>query len=349
MAEIVKEISQPFDAHVHLREGPMLETVARFTADVFARGVVMGNLLRPVVTAQDVAKYREATLRVVPNFEPIMTVMLVKQMTPPILTAANQAGAKVLKLIPGGTSTNSELGIKLEHLKDYYPVLEAARDLGMIFSGHWELDYDNEREEEIFPSEREVKAMPFLEKIIDDFPDLKIVVEHVSDRRMVNLVKQAPPNVVATVTVHHLLYTYFDVYTDLGKIKNPHLFCKPIMKECLDRIAISQVVINGNKKFFFGSDSAPHPLALKLKGLPVAGVFSAPTALPQLTQFFEQYHILDRLENFVSEFGPNFYGLPVNKNKIKITKEKWFCPSQIGKIPVVPLGAGQEFDWQVEK
>jgi dihydroorotase len=201
--------------------------------------------------------------------------------------------------------------------------------------------------EKILAKEREFRAMPILKNLIKDIPGLKIVVEHVSDRRLVDLVKKAPPNVAATVTAHHLLYTYDDVYTETGAIKNPHLVCNPIMKSWLDRKVIRQTVFGGNKKFFFGSDSAPHPLAEKrFKIPPPAGIFN-PFALLILAHIFEQFGVLDHLENFVSVFGARFYGLDLNDEKVMLKKETWLVPCQIGEFPLVPLWAGQELSWQV--
>lgn len=333
------------DFHAHLREGEMLEKVLLFS-NFWGRVTVMGNLSKPVATAHNVIKYRNKILQLNPKFIPIMSAMLVNSATAEILRKTFEAGAKVLKLIPGGTSTNSNEGVSLENLHIYYPVLEEAQKLGMIFSGHWELATDPLSGEEIPEVEREERAMPYLEKIIESFPNLKIIVEHATTKRMIEFVKDAPANVASTLTVHHALLTYNKVYHCDGI--NPFNYCKPVAKFVYDRKAIVEAMISGNPKFFFGSDSAPHLPERKRGQNPAAGIFTpAEVALTVLTEIFDSFGALSELENFISMSGAEFYDLPLNKDFITLRRKKWTVPKDYNGI--VPFMAGHELGWKVEQ
>jgi len=338
-------IRKPDDMHIHLRQGSMLANVLPFTSSVFARAVVMGNLSVPITTATNVVWYEKEISSQAPDFEPIMSIMLTNSTTPEIVRKANQAGAKVLKLIPGNTSTNSAEGVSLENLKEFYPVLKTVRDLDMIFSGHWELAINPYTGFEIPELRREVQAFHYLRELIRNVPGLKIVVEHMSTRAMIRLVEQAPENVAATITVHHPILSIEDVLGDNGKISNPYHYCKPIVKARINRQAIKNAVLSGNPKFFFGSDSAPHPKSAKERDSPAAGIFTAPVALPLLCKLFESRHALDKLEGFVSEFGARFYGLPLNEGTITIKQNKWTVPDQHEGIKI--FQGGKQLRWRV--
>ena len=343
-------IIRPDDFYVHSRQGDLLRTVLPFTANIFGRAVIMGNLAVPVVTAEQVENYRSEILSsgVRPSFNPIMSVMLVmlvNGMTPEMLAGAQGAGARVLKFIPGGTSTNSNEGVPLTELKNYYPVLAKAHELGMIFSGHFELIADPETGKNIPELEREERAIPFLEAMVREFPDLKIVVEHVTTGRMVRLVKDSPVNVAATITAHHLLLEARDVIDGEGQIINPLNYCKPIAKTKEDREAVIKAAISGNPKFFFGSDFAPHPILAKRKIPPAAEIFSAPVALSLLAKVFEARGALGGLEDFSSRFGAQFYGLPLNPGTITLEKRDWLVPESVGGIPI--FLRGEILEWRV--
>jgi dihydroorotase len=335
-------IRQPDDMHTHFRNGELLKRVIPFSR-IFKRCLAMGNLPKPVATAEDVERYRHEINDAAPDIEPVMTIMLIRETSPSTIRKAYQSGAQVLKLIPGLTSTNSEQGIGLPELKEYYPVLESASALGMIFSVHFELNIDPLSGKEIPETDREKRAIPFLFDLIDNFPDLKIVVEHATTREMITAVKTAPENVAATLTAHHALLTTDDVLGRWGKISDPLNYCKPVAKKQADREKIIKAMISGNPKFFFGSDSAPHPLDKKMKN--TAGLFTAPVALPLLAEIFDKHEALDNLEDFTSTFGANFYGRKLNMGKIKLMKSDWQPPESINNIPL--FYGGKTLHWEV--
>jgi len=343
MKEII--IRSPDDMHFHPRSGKMLQAVLPFTSKVFPRGVVMGNLPKPVVTADDAEAYRAEILGVDGNFSPIMTIMLTKQTTPQVVAEAFRRGFKVLKYIPNNVSTNSEEGVALTELQAYYPVLEMAQELGMIFSGHWESPF-NSNGSSVLEAGREEEAIRFLDMVVKLFPKLRMVVEHASTEKMIEYVKRAPTNVGATLTVHHALLVYSDVCDEDGKIYNPYYYCKPIAKKPSDRSAIVKTMISGYPKFFFGSDSAPHSTSVKGNISPSAGIFTAPVALPLLCELFEDGGVLSRLEDFVSRFGAEFYGLPLNDGKITLKKEEWLVPELVGEVRI--FKNGQQVSWRVK-
>jgi len=342
-------IRRPDDMHVHLRQRQMLIDVLPFTANVFSRAVVMGNLNSPVETAEDVERYRQEILKQTPfGFSPIMSIMLTKRTTPEIVRKAHQAGAKALKFIPANTSTHSKEGIRLEDLEKFYPVLETVRELDMIFSGHWELNKypSNSLLKEIIPKiQQETASMAYLAEVIHDMPGLKIIVEHITTIGMIKLVQLAPPNVAATITAHHPILTTKDVLDTKGKVANPHNYCKPIAKAEYNRKAVVETMTSGNPKFFFGSDSASQPIWQKERKNPKPGIFSAPIALPLLCEIFEQEKMMYKLEDFVSRFGAKFYGLPLNSGPITLRREEWTVPNQYKNIKI--FMGGKKLRWSV--
>ncbi|MDD3711001.1 MAG: hypothetical protein PHP37_00115 [Patescibacteria group bacterium] len=346
-------IIKPFDAHVHLRSGDLLKAVISCTTNNFSNAVVMGNLLDPVDDLNKALLYRQEIMSNVPaghNFKPLMSVMLNKNSSPEKIEEL--AGiVQILKFIPGATSTNSEAGISFFDLCDfreaedgkYSKVLEAAEAANMVFSIHAELI--NDAFGNPIPEEhREFSALPFVKRIIAKFPKLKIVIEHVSTSEACRLVEEAPDNVVATVTLHHLLLTDQDVYDDSGNIKNIFNYCKPVAKRARDLSVIRESVFSGNKKFFFGSDSAPHLISTKLeKG--AAGIFTAPIALQKLTEIFADAGHSEMLENFVSIYGREFYGLPIPEEKVTLIRERHKYPEEIGGVKILGLTAN-ELEWK---
>lgn len=335
------------DFHLHLRRDFMLANVLPFTTSVFKRAVVMGNTSPLIRTARDVIVYRRE-IRSLTNtdFEPIMSIMLTNGTTPETIEDAHEAGAKVLKLIPGGASTNSDEGVSLSKLQEYYPVLEKVQSLGMIFSSHFELTNDPATGEEIPEIYREARAIPFLLQLAETFPDLRIVVEHASCREMIQVVKDLPSNVAATLTAHHATMTWFDCSVIKGKVIDPLNYCKPIFKTELDRIEVAEAMTSGNSKFFFGSDSAPHLMMAKFSSqgkMPAAGLFTAPVVPSVLCRIFEWHRCLDKLEDFTSRFGAEFYGLPLNEGTITMVNKPWTAPNEYKGIPV--FMGGREFNW----
>jgi len=328
------KIKRPWDMHLHLREGEMLKNVLPFTNTVFDRAVVMGNLASgPVKNAADMERYRREIIKNSDDndFEPIMSVMLVKSSTPEMIREAARAGARVLKWIPGGTSTNSDAGVSPYELRWYYPVLIEARDRGMIFSCHMELAVD-ENGNEIPELNRESMAIPILDRLITDMPGLQIVVEHATTCDMIMYLRNAPKNVGATLTVHGAILTLDDVCDTYGRIiKNPDLYCKPIAKTIYDRKMVIDTMVSGDPRFFFGSDSAPHPIEKKQAIPPAAGIYTAPVALPLLCTLFEKYGEdgwVKKMGNFTSVFGPRFYGFAPSEKQILMLRQEWIVPEQ---------------------
>lgn len=339
-------IRSPDDFHFHPRSGEMLKQVLPYTSAVFPRGVAMGNLPKPVVTANDASAYREEILRVDSRFNPLMTVMLTWRTTPEIIKEAFNQGVRILKYIPNNVSTNSEEGVALTELPDFSLVLKMAEDLGMIFSGHWESPFDGNSDFLLPEKSREERAINFLRHVVSAFPNLKIVVEHATTLEMIEYVKDAPKNVAATLTVHHAILEYADVCNSSGEICNPFHYCKPIAKNPSDRSAVIKAMMSGNPKFFFGSDSAPHPMSAKEKMPPAAGIFTAPVALPLLADLFEKNDALSNLDNFVSRFGAEFYGLPLNEGEVLLRKKEWTVPEEIAGVRA--FWGGKKLMWIVE-
>jgi dihydroorotase len=339
-------IKKGLDAHCHFRTGKMLASVGNLTARQFCRAVAMPNTVPPIETADDAENYRnEIAGACGRESEPIMAIMLTKKTTPKIVSEAGKCGVKVLKYIPRGVSTNSEESISLGELPDFYPVLQAAQDVGMIFSGHWESLRDHKGE--LPEIKREEASIVFLDKVVHVFPGLKIIVEHASTRRMIEYVRQCPLNVKATLTVHHALLTYKDVCDDMGRVINPHNYCKPIAKRMWDVAAVAAAMISGDRRFFFGSDNAPHLLSAKKKTPPNAGIFN-PFALCMLCWIFETYGALDKLHGFITA-GEKDYGLAPCNETITLVKEDQVIPESYpcADDVIVPFMAGKTVPWKI--
>ncbi len=333
-------IRTPDDMHVHLRDGEMLKSVAHFTSDVYARALVMPNTSRPIVTGQDVCDYREQILRStvemdsVPAFEPLMSVKLLKRTTP-LLRDAKAAGAIAAKFYPEGVTTNSEDGVA--DIRELEGALGEMDRLGMVLCLHGEVPG-------VFCMDREAAFLDHLRWISREFPGLRVVLEHVTTAAAVDAVFGLPDNVAATVTAHHLFHTLDDV---VGGMLSPHAFCKPIAKTPADREALRAAVTSGSPKFFFGSDTAPHLRGRKECSSGCAGVFSAPCALEALAVAFEEEKVLHRLEAFVSQFGAEFYGLPLNTGTVTLSRHGWVMDPEI--VGVVPFFAGNAIPWLVTR
>ena len=252
--------------------------------------------------------------------------------------------ARVLKLIPGATSTNSAGGISFFELKEsYYPILKMAEKIGMIFSVHAELIQDATGHD-IPELEREAAAIPFMKDIVRRFPKLKIVFEHVSTKQACDFIKMCPDNVVATITLHHLILTKENVFTVNGEVDNVFNYCKPPAKKLSDREAILEAAFSENKKFFFGSDSAPHLIEAKLNN-GAAGVFTAPILVEKLVEIFAEAGKLSKLENFISINGRKFYGLPIPEQRIKLIKVLTEYSSEVHGIKVLNCD-NHKLQWQ---
>jgi len=336
------EIPTPDDLHVHLRQDWMLEHTVEQSALHFGRALVMPNLTPPVKTGADVEKYRSDILAwrrfSKKPFEPLMTIKLMPDTTPEIIKEAFTAGAVAGKLYPEGVTTNSEDGISFQGIYEMNAVFKAMEDVGMVLSLHGE-------KPGAFCMDREEAFLNTLGTIAHAFPKLRIVMEHITHQNTVKTVKALPTNVAATITVHHLVLSLDDV---IGGSLQPHNFCKPIAKSPEDREVLRDAAISGNPKFFLGTDSAPHLKEKKESASGCSGVYTAPIAMPILAHIFEEMEALDKLANFTSKFGADFYGLPAPKGTLVLEKgEPWEIPKSYHDV--VPLWAGRSIEWRAER
>jgi dihydroorotase len=347
MASRIIRLKKGCDGHCHFRDNEMMQAVAHFTAEQFSNAVAMGNTIPPIETANQAVAYGQRIVSALPagsNFSPVLTIMLTRNTTPEIVDEAGKRGVKVLKLIPKGVSTNSEQGIGLNELPDFYPVLEAVQKSGMVFSGHWESLLDAKGTE--LPNiARESCAIKFLDKVVKTFPKLKIAVEHASTKNMVDYVRQQSLSVRATLTLHHRFLLYYNVCNEDGSVRNPFYYCKPVAKHLEDRIAVYKAMVSGDPHFYFGSDSAPHLISAKMKIPPAAGIFSAPIAKPALAETFDNNNALNRLDDFDAGFFYDFYGLDRPAETVDMTRKDWVVPDEYGGVR--PFMAGETLHWQI--
>ena len=328
-------IRRPDDFHVHLRDGEMLSAVLPYTANVFARALVMPNLMPPILDGDQARVYQEQIVArsIGTGFRPLMTIKILPTTTATTVLYAKRAGVVAGKVYPAGVTTNSEDG--WTDIADLAEPFKAMEECGMVLCLHGESP-------DVFCLDREEHFVnTYLDDIAIEYPALKIVLEHISTVAAYQAV-QRWKNVAGTITVHHLLLTLDDV---LGGALQPHLFCKPIAKRPEDRDLIVAAATSGDQSFFFGTDSAPHSVEQKECAGGAAGIFSAPVALLLLAQFFEEQGCLERLEPFVSEFGARFYDLPLNEGTITLGKETWHVRDAYG--PVTPFWSGQDISWMV--
>ena len=320
------------DMHVHLRQGDMLAHYAKTVEEQVGRALIMPNTTPPITDAQSLVLYRDLIKRAAPTLTPLMTFKLISTITTDDVEALKGAGAVAGKLYPEGVTTNSEDGVR--DIEELYPVLTKMQSEDLVLCIHGETP-----DAPVF--DRETAFLPVLMQLVGSFPQLRIVFEHVSTREAVRAVAELPERVAATVTVHHLLFTVDDM---MANGLNPHLYCKPLVKKTKDRDAIQRVVLDGNPKFFFGSDSAPHPQETKESRLCAAGVYSAPVAMPLLLEFFESNGCIEQTEKFTSEYGSAFYGIPKAWEHTPWVRQPWKVPGLIDGV--VPLCAGEELSWQ---
>lgn len=332
------------DTHCHFRTGQLLTEVLPFTAQYAGRGIAMPNTRpRAILTRGDVEWYRDEIMRVlngIPNrlsFEPLMTIEIRDNTTPEMIAEAKRAGAVAGKAYPLGVTTNSDEGLRNFFTKSISKTFRAMQNVGMLLLLHGELD-----QEEVLVTKREKAFLPTLWRLAESFPDLKIVLEHVSTEEAVRVVGLLGKNVAATITAHHLCLTLNDV---IGYGIQPHNACNPMPKDFVDRRALINAATSGNQKFFLGSDTAPHAREKKECAKGACGVFTAPVLPALLAEIFEQAGHLDRLEDFTSRFGAEFYSLSLNEGNIVLTKREWVVPEQIGSV--VPFRAGATLQWQL--
>jgi len=336
-------ITRPDDWHIHLRDGAMLERTVADASQVFNRAVIMPNLTPPVVNLEQAKAYQARIEDQIPAgrvFTPLMTLYLTDTTTPEVIREAKAGGILAAKLYPAGATTNSDSGVT--SLDNIAPALAAMQDVGMLLLVHGEVtteDLDIFDREKVFLDQR-------LSKIVADFPDLKVVLEHITTKDAVEFVMAASDNVAATITPQHLLYNRNHML--VGAIR-PHYYCLPILKRGEHQQALLEAATSGNPKFFLGTDSAPHAQHKKETDCGCAGCYSANCAIELYAEAFDMMGALDKLEGFASLFGPDFYGLPRNSDSITLTKETWVCPETLdfGGEPLVPLRAGAEVLWKV--
>lgn len=323
-------IQKPFDAHLHLRQGEALSGYAQRAAAFFESALVMPNTKPPILTAADLDRYRNLIHTAAPALNPLMTFQLHTQADIPAL---KQAGAVAAKYFPVGL-TNST-GTEASSLSAYDSVLRQMEEHGIVLSIHCEapLYSGGEAKHRVLDESLEASVR---------FPKLKIVLEHLSLEQEIEAVKSAGSNVAATLTAHHLM---FDAADFIGSRLNPHLFCKPILQSEYHREALRQAALSGNPRFFFGSDSAPHPPASKTGSAVSPGIYSMPVTIPLLACFFEESLQLNRFEPFVSVFGRRFYGLSGTTETIVLEKKSWKVPETVDGA--VPLCAETILSWTV--
>lgn len=335
-------INRPDDWHLHLRDGDFLAQTVPASAAHFARALVMPNLKPPLTSLAALENYRLQILSHIPegkDFTPYMTLYLNETVTAENLRqAASQPYVLGAKLYPAGATTNSEAGVK--SLLALYPLLEIMQEQNLVLQIHGE-----QTQGDIFDREA-LFIHEELEPIIQTFPKLRIVLEHISSQEAVRFIEQAPGNVAATITAHHLLYNRNHLLA--GGIK-PHYYCLPILKREDDQQALQQAATSGNPKFFAGTDSAPHATTAKESACGCAGIYSAPYALALYAQFFDAQGQLNRLNDFMSRFGANFYQLPVNTGQITLIKAPQTVPHSLafGQSRVVPMAAGETLSWSI--
>ncbi len=337
-------IKRPDDWHVHLRDGTMLEAVARFTARQFARAIVMPNLSPPVTSAASAAAYRERILAALPDgtdFTPLMTCYLTDDADAQDIASGHAAGIfTAAKLYPANATTNSAHGVT--DVARIIPVLERMQEIGMPLLVHGEV---TDGDIDIFDREA-VFIERVLEPLLRDLPDLKIVFEHITTEQAVQFVDGAGPNIAATITPHHLHINRNAIFA--GGIR-PHAYCLPVAKRERHRLALRKAATSGSASYFLGTDSAPHEIHAKESACGCAGIFNAPYALESYAVVFEEEDALDRLEGFASVHGPEFYGLPVNQSTISLERCEIQVPDDIESAgsTLVPFHAGAALRWQV--
>ena len=339
-------LRRPDDWHLHLRDGAMLEAVLPESARHFARAIVMPNLVPPVVTGAEAEAYRTRILAALPagmTFTPLMTLYLTEETDPEDVAAAHAAGiATAVKLYPAGATTNSASGVR--DFDKVRPVLDRMAEIGMPLCVHGEV---TSSDVDIFDREA-----VFIDKVLKPIrkknPDLRIVMEHVTTKDAVDYVRDTVKNLAATITTHHLIINRNQILA--GGIR-PHYYCLPVAKREKHRVALVQAAASGDKRFFLGTDSAPHSDPAKLQACGCAGIFTAPNTLSCLAEVFEAAGALKKLEAFTSLNGPAFYRLPPNEETIRLVKgERVRYPDRIetGDGPVTVFDPGFDLHWRVE-
>jgi dihydroorotase len=330
-------IRRPDDWHVHLRDGEVLAKVAPFTARQFARAIVMPNLLPPITTAEAAAAYRDRIVVAAgAGFTPLMTCYLTDQTSPNELTHGFEEGVWIAaKLYPAGATTNSASGVT--NIRNIYPALARMEKIGMVLCVHGEV---TDPAVDVFDREA-VFIERVLMPLVFDFPELKIVFEHITTSEAVNFVIDTAANIAATVTPQHMIINRNAIFA--GGLR-PHSYCLPVAKREKHRLAVRHAATSGSSKFFLGTDSAPHARSAKESACGCAGIFNAPFALESYATVFEEEGALDRLEAFASINGAHFYGLPINEETTTLERSEVEVPNEVDGV--VPFHAGETLRWR---
>jgi dihydroorotase len=331
-------IRRPDDWHVHLRDGEMLRVVAPYTARQFARAIVMPNLAPPITTVEAAAAYRDRiTAAAGEAFTPLMTCYLTDEADPDELARGYADGTWVAaKLYPAGATTNSASGVT--DVRNIYPALERMQAIGMVLCIHGEV---TDPEVDVFDREA-VFIERLLSGVVETFPALKIVFEHITTAEAASFVTESGPNVAATVTPQHLHINRNAIFA--GGLR-PHAYCLPVAKREEHRLAVRKAATSGSPKFFLGTDSAPHAREMKESACGCAGIFNAPFALESYAAVFDEEGALDKFEAFASVNGARFYGLPVNESTVALERDAIEVPDMIDKL--VPFHAGETLRWRL--
>jgi dihydroorotase len=336
-------ITRPDDWHLHVRDGDALNTVVPHTAAQFGRAIIMPNLRPPVTTTAQALAYKARIQAAIPAgipFEPLMTLYLTDNLPSDEIQRAKDAGVVAAKLYPAGATTNSDAGVT--DLRKTYKTLEAMQKAGMLLLVHGEVtssDIDLFDREAVFI---DTQLIPLRR----DFPELKIVFEHITTSNAAHYVRDANKYTAATITAHHLLYNRNAIFT--GGIR-PHFYCLPVLKRETHRQALLAAATSDSNKFFLGTDSAPHPAHLKEHATGCAGCYTAHAAIEMYAEAFEAASALDKLEAFASFNGADFYGLPRNTGTITLKKESWMPPESFafGEAALKPLRSGEALPWRM--
>jgi dihydroorotase len=337
-------ITRPDDWHLHVRDGDALATVVPHTAAQFGRAIIMPNLRPPVTTAAQALAYKARIQAAVPSgvaFEPLMTLYLTDNLPADEIRRAKDAGVVAAKLYPAGATTNSDAGVT--DLRKTYATLEAMQKAGMLLLVHGEVtspEIDLFDREAVFIDQQ-------LIPLRRDFPELKIVFEHITTEEAAQYVQAADRFTGATITAHHLLYNRNAIFT--GGIR-PHYYCLPVLKREKHRLALVQAATGGNARFFLGTDSAPHPAHLKEHASGCAGCYTAHAAMELYAEAFDAAGALGQLEAFASFNGADFYGLPRNTGTLTLTRQSWTPPESFafGGAELKPLRSGEALAWKAE-
>ena len=336
-------LTRPDDWHLHVRDGVAMRDVVPHTAAQFRRAIIMPNLKPPVTTVEQALAYRERILQAVPegvDFEPLMTLYLTDNLAPEEIAKAHAAGVVALKLYPAGATTNSDAGVT--DIRHTYATLEAMQKHGLKLLVHGEVtsnDIDLFDREAVFIDRH-------LIPLRRDFPELKIVFEHITTREAAQYVASADRHTGATITAHHLLFNRNALF--LGGVR-PHYYCLPVLKREEHRLALLKAATQGGPQFFLGTDSAPHPAALKEHASGCAGCYTAHAAIEMYAEALDSVDALARWEAFASFHGPDFYGLPRNTTAITLERQDWRSPVTVpfGEAELKPLRGGEVLPWRL--